>query len=414
VLKVAAFANFFDFNREITMAGPLDGVRILDLSSMVSGPLGAMILADQGADVIKVESPSGDATRAVATRRGGFSASFLNNNRNKLSIVLDVKKPKGKVALKRLISTADVVLQNFRPGVVDRLGIGYKDARALKPDIIYASISGFGEDGPYAHKPVFDPLVQSLSGLTTIQAGSDDVRPALVRTIVPDKLTSFAVAQAISAALFARERTGTGQHIQLSMLDTVVHFLWSSDMGGHTFIGDELETETAQSFIDLIYETSDGYISVAAFRRVDWEKLADACDHPEWKTDDRFLTSAGLEEFKNDRLIMTQEALLQRTSQQWIDRLNEYDVPHAPVMTRSEMIRHPQIQANKLIVEHDHPDAGPLRQTRTPARFDGTPAEYRMGGPQLGQHTSQVLTEAGFSDAEIAALLAGGAAIAGT
>jgi crotonobetainyl-CoA:carnitine CoA-transferase CaiB-like acyl-CoA transferase len=414
VLKVAAFADFFDFNREITMAGPLDGVRILDLSSMVSGPLGAMILADQGADVIKVESPSGDATRAVATRRGGFSASFLNNNRNKRSIVLDVKKPKGKVALKRLISTADVVLQNFRPGVVDRLGIGYKDARALKPDIIYASISGFGEDGPYAHKPVFDPLVQSLSGLTTIQAGSDDVRPALVRTIVPDKLTSFAVAQAISAALFARERTGTGQHIQLSMLDTVVHFLWSSDMGGHTFIGDELETETAQSFIDLIYETSDGYISVAAFRRVDWEKLADACDHPEWKTDDRFLTSAGLEEFKNDRLIMTQEALLQRTSQQWIDQLNEYDVPHAPVMTRSEMIRHPQIQANKLIVEHDHPDAGPLRQTRTPARFDGTPAEYRMGGPQLGQHTSQVLTEAGFSDAEIAALLAGGAAIAGT
>ena len=396
------------------MPGPLDGVRILDLSNMVSGPLGGMILADQGADVVKVESPSGDATRAVATRRGGFSASFLNNNRNKRSIVLDLKKPKGKDALKRLMSTADVVLQNFRPGVVDRLGIGYEDARALKPDIIYASISGFGEDGPYAHKPVFDPLVQSLSGLTTIQAGSDDVRPALVRTIVPDKLTSFTVAQAISAALFARERTGTGQHIQLSMLDTVVHFLWSSDMGGHTFIGDELETETAQSFIDLIYETSDGYISVAAFRRVDWEKLADACDHPEWKNDDRFLTSAGLEEFKNDRLIMTQEALLQRTSQQWIDRLNKYDVPHAPVMTRSEMIRHPQIQANKLIVEHDHPDAGPLRQTRPPARFDGTPAEYRMGGPRLGQHTSQVLTEAGFSDAEIAALLEDGAAIAGT
>ena len=394
------------------MPGPLDGVRILDLSNMVSGPLGGMILADQGADVIKVESPAGDSTRAVATRRGGFSASFLNNNRNKRSIVLDLKNSNGKDALKRLISTADVILQNFRPGVVDRLGIGYDDARALKPDIIYASISGFGEDGPYAHKPVFDPLVQSLSGLTTVQAGSDDVRPALVRTIVPDKLTSFTVAQAISAALFARERTGAGQHVQLSMLDTVVHFLWSSDMGGHTFIGDELETETAQSFIDLIYETSDGYISVAAFRRVDWEKLADACEHPEWKTDDRFLTSAGLEEYKNDRLAMTQEALLQRTSREWIDRLNEFDVPHAPVMTRSEMIRHPQIQANNLIVEHDHPEAGPLRQTRTPARFSGTPPEYRMGGPRLGQHTSEVLKEAGFSNAEITALLEDGAAIA--
>ena len=379
------------------MAGPLDGVRILDLSNMISGPLGAMILADQGADVIKVESPSGDATRALATRRAGFSASFLNNNRNKRSIVLDLKQPPGKAALKRLMATADVVLQNFRPGVVERLGIGYDDARAVKPDIIYASISGFGETGPYAHKPVFDPLVQSLSGLTTVQAGSDDVRPALVRTIVPDKLTSFTIAQAVSAALFARERTGKGQHIRLSMLDAVVHFLWSSDMGGHTFVGDELETETAQSFIDLIYETSDGYISVAAFRRVDWEKLADAVGHPEWKTDERFLTSAGLEDFKNDRLVMTQKALLGRTSAEWSDRLTEYDVPHAPVMTRGEMIRHPQIQANELVVEHQHPDAGTLRQTRSPARFGGTPAEYRSGGPRLGQHTVQVLSEAGFS-----------------
>ena len=309
------------------------------------------------------------------------------------------------------MATADVVLQNFRPGVVDRLGIGYDDARAVKPDIIYASISGFGETGPYAHKPVFDPLVQSLSGLTTVQAGSDDVRPALVRTIVPDKLTSFTIAQAVSAALFARERTGKGQHIRLSMLDAVVHFLWSSDMGGHTFVGDELETETAQSFIDLIYETSDGYISVAAFRRVDWEKLADAVGHPEWKTDERFLTSAGLEDFKNDRLVMTQKALLGRTSAEWIDRLNEYDVPHAPVMTRGEMIRHPQIQANELVVEHQHPDAGTLRQTRSPARFGGTPAEYRSGGPRLGQHTVQVLSEAGFSRTEIASLLETGAAI---
>ena len=165
-----------------------------------------------------------------------------------------------------------------------RLGIGFDDARAVKPDIIYASISGFGETGPPTPTSrYYDPLVQSLSGLTTVQAGSDDVRPALVRTIVPDKLTSFTIAQAVSAALFARERTGKGQHIRLSMLDAVVHFLWSSDMGGHTFVGDELETETAQSFIDLIYETSDGYISVAAFRRVDWEKLADAVGHPEWE-----------------------------------------------------------------------------------------------------------------------------------
>ena len=392
------------------MAGPLNGIRVLDLSSMISGPLGAMILADQGADVIKIESPAGDSSRHVATRRGGFSASFLNNNRNKRSVVLDLKKPGAKEALHELIRTADVLIQNFRPGVVNRLDIGYETAKALNPAIIYASISGFGQTGPYSHKPVFDPLIQSLSGLTTVQAGSNDKRPSLVRTIVPDKLTGFTVAQSISAALFARERTGEGQHIELSMLDTVVHFLWSSDMGGHTFIGDELDNETAQSFIDLIYETADGYISVAAFRRVDWEKLADACEHPEWKTDDRFLTTPGLEEYKNERLQLTQDALRKRTTQQWIDRLDTHDVPHAPVLTRGDMINHPQITANKLVVEHEHPHAGRLRQTRPPALFSGTPTEYRMGGPSLGEHTKEVLAQAGIEQSQIEQLINSGAA----
>ena len=393
------------------MPGPLHGVRVIDLTTMISGPLGAMILADQGADVIKVEPPRGDNTRAVATRRGGLSASFLNNNRNKRSVVLDLKKDGATEALLRLIEGADVVMQNFRPGVADRLGLGYEAAKARRADIVYASIAGFGFDGPYAHKPVFDPLIQSLSGLTTVQALSDQHRPSLIRTILPDKLTGFTVAQAITAALFSRERTGEGQHIRLSMLDTVIHFLWSSDMGGHTFVGDELEAETAQSFIDLIYETADGYISVAAFRRADWEKLADAVERPEWKEDPRFLTSAGLEEFKNDRLEMTQQALLGRTTAEWIERLDRFDVPAAPVLTRREMIRHPQIAANALIVETEHPQAGTLRQTRPPARFSGTPTQHRMGGPQLGQHTGEVLAEAGLAEGEIARLLDSAAAV---
>jgi len=393
------------------MNGPLDGIRIVDLSTMISGPLCAMLLADQGADVIKVEAPSGDASRHVATRRGGFSASFLNNNRNKRSLVLDLKKPGATDALLKLIATADVVIQNFRPGVADRLGIGYEAANAVRPEIVYGSISGFGETGPYAHKPVFDPLVQSLSGLTTVQAGSDDKRPSLVRTIVPDKLTAFAMAQAITAALFSRERTGKGQHVRLSMLDTVIHFLWSSDFGGHTFVGEELERETAQSFIDLIYETADGYISVAAFRRVDWEKLADACERPEWKTDPRFLDAAGLEDFKNERLDLTQAALKTRTTEEWIARLDAFDVPHAPVLTRKDVVRHAQVAANRIVVEHQHPHAGRLRQTRPPARFEGTPAAYRHGGPLLGEHTSEVLAEAGLGEEEIDRLIDDGVAI---
>ncbi|MFQ5566704.1 MAG: CaiB/BaiF CoA transferase family protein [Paracoccaceae bacterium] len=393
------------------MPGPLDGVRVIDLTTMVSGPLGAMILADQGADVIKVEAPGGgDHSRHVATRRGGFSASFLNNNRNKRSIALDLKQVQGLAALKRLIAGADVVMQNFRPGVVERLGVGYEDARAVRADIIYASVTGFGETGPYAGKPVFDPLIQSLSGLTTVQAGSDQRRPALVRTILPDKLTGFTVAQAISAALFARERNGQGQHIRLSMLDSVIAFLWSSDMGGHTFVGDDAVAETAQSFIDLIYETADGYISVAAFRRADWVKLAEACERPEWIDDPRFLTSEGLEIHKPERLELTQQALRGRTSAEWIARLDAHDVPCAPVLTRREMIRHPQVVENAIIVETEHPRAGPLRQARTPARFEGTPAEHRRGGPALGENTREVLAEAGYAATEIDTLIATGAA----
>jgi crotonobetainyl-CoA:carnitine CoA-transferase CaiB-like acyl-CoA transferase len=370
-----------------------------------------MILADQGADVVKVEVPgSGDHSRHVATRRGGFSASFLNNNRNKRSIALDLKIPEGRAALQRLIAGADVMMQNFRPGVVERLGIGYDDARAIRPGIIYASITGFGESGPYAGKPVFDPLIQSLSGLTTVQAGSDQRRPALVRTILPDKLTGVTIAQAISAALFSRERTGQGQHIRLSMLDTVIAFLWSSDMGGNTFVGDEVDAETAQSFIDLIYETEDGYISVAAFRRADWVKLAQACERPEWIDDPRFQTSEGLEVHKPERLELTQQALRGRTSADWIARLDAHDVPCAPVLTRREMTSHPQVVENGIIVETDHPQAGRLRQSRNPARFSGTPVEHRRGGPVLGENTHEILAEAGYSLIEIDALIAAGAA----
>ncbi|MEM0989335.1 MAG: CoA transferase [Pseudomonadota bacterium] len=393
------------------MAGPLAGIRVIDLTGMISGPLGSMILADQGADVIKVESPTGDNTRAAATQRNGWSASFLNNNRGKRSVVLDLKKPGAREALMQLIAGADVVMQNFRPGVADRLGIGYEAAAQVRPDIIYASIAGFGFQGPYAQKPVFDPLIQSLSGLTTVQAASDQERPRLIRTILPDKLTGFTVAQAITAALFARERGAGGQHIQLSMLDTVIHFLWSSDMGGHTFIGDEMETETAQSFIDLIYETLDGFISVAAFRLVDWHKLADACARPEWKADPRFQTSAGLEDHKPARLELTQEALRTRTTADWIARLEEFDVPCAPVLTRREMIRHPQIAANALIVETEHPGAGPIRQTRAPADFGGTPLPQPTPAPALGAHTAEVLAEAGIPADQIAELLDSGAAI---
>ena len=391
------------------MSGPLAGVRIVDLTSMVSGPTTTMLLADQGADVIKVENPrGGDHTRMVSTSRNGFTASFVNINHNKRSFTLNLKDPRGVEILKRLARDADVLVQNYRPGVVDRIGIGEAVIRAVAPSIVYVSISGFGEAGPYAQKPVYDPLVQAISGLTTVQAGSDEVRPRLVRTILPDKLTGYAAAQAITAALFARARTGEGQHIRLSMLDTVVAFLWGSDMGAHTFVGDELPRETAQSFIDLIYETSDGYISVAVQSDKEWAALCRAFDRPEWLDDPRFVTAALRQDNIDDRLALTQEVLRTASTAEWLERLEAEDVPCAPTLRRREVIRHPQIVTNEILVEREHPIAGTLRQARPAPRFSGTPTSSRHPAPGLGQHTREILLEAGLAETEIEALASEG------
>lgn len=394
------------------MAGPLAGVRVVDFTAMISGPLATMTLADQGADVIKVEAPNGgDHARHVATRRGGFSASFVNNNRNKRSLVLDLKQTAGLEAAKRLLQDADVLVQNFRPGVMERIGLGEEAVRTFNPGIVYVSITGFGFEGPYAQKPVFDPLIQAVSGLASVQAGSDTERPRLVRTILPDKLTAIQASQAITAALFARERTGEGQHVSLAMLDALVWFLWSSDMTGHTFIGDEVETENAQSFIDLIYETADGYISVAVIRDKEWAALARVTGNPQWIDDERFSTSARREVFKDDRLNLTQEALRAKTTAEWLTLLEEADIPCAPVLTRRDMINHPQVVANGIVVENRHAHAGRLRQTRQPARFSRTQPEHRFGAPKLGENTIQVLGELGYTDAEIAEMIANRAAL---
>jgi len=391
------------------MAGPLHGFRVIDLTSMVSGPLATMMLADQGAEVIKVERPpAGDYTRLASKRRGGFSASFLNNNRSKRSIALDLKDERGRAALLRLVENADVFVQNFRPGVIERMGLGEEVLRAVSPRLVYVSISGFGEAGPYVGKPVYDPLVQALSGLASVQGGGDRLRPRLVRTILPDKLTGLTAAQAIAAALLARERTGEGQHVRVSMLDAVVAFLWGSDMGSQTFVGDDAPQTDTASFIDLIYETRDRYISVAVQTDREWEALARAVERPQWLTDPRFRTPALRQDNIDDRLALTQDVLRERSAAEWLQRLEAAGVPCAPVLTRNEVIEHPQVHANALVVETDHPDAGRLRQSRPAARFSASPTEPIRPAPALGADGAAVLAEAGYTREDIAALEAAG------
>jgi crotonobetainyl-CoA:carnitine CoA-transferase CaiB-like acyl-CoA transferase len=387
------------------MAGPLSGYKIIDLTTVISGPFATMLLADQGADVIKVESVHApDHARGAGHGENQFTATFLNNNRNKRAITLDLKSNEGREILLKLAETADVFIQNFRPGVVERLGVDEDSVRKVAPDIIYTSISGFGESGPWSHKPVYDPIVQAISGLTTIQGGSDEERPRLVRTILPDKLTGMTTAQAISSALASRERNGAGQHVRVSMLDTVISFLWASDMGGQTFVGKEVSTQRAATFIDLIYETQTDYISVSAMSNKQWVALSDALGHPEWKEDDRFKNPALRDLNANERLQMTQDVLLTKPAEEWLQILDDAGVPCAPVLNRREMINHPQVVASDLIIETDHPVAGRIRQTRPAARFSETETEIKRGAPRHGEHTEEILAELGLTQTDLARL----------
>ena len=392
------------------MSGPLAGYRIIELTSMLTGPWATSLLGDQGADVIKIEVPGiGAHTRSVGARRGDLSVNFLNINRSQRSITLNLKDNDATDILKKLATTADVFIQNFRPGVVERLGLSEPEIRRISPHIIYLSMSGFGEKGPLSTKPVYDPIIQAISGLTTIQAGSDSARPRLVRTILPDKLTAVVASQAVTAALLSRERDGKGQHVRLSMLDAILSFLWASDMGEQTYVEDPIGGQEPASFIDLIYETRDGYMTISTMGNKEWAALARAVERPELLDDPRFKSASLRDRNVDARLELIQGILITRTTREWMALFEREEVPCAPALTRNEVIKHPQIIASEILIETDHPVAGRLRQTRTPARFEGTPTEIRQGAPRLGEHNLEILTELGFDAAEIDALRAKGA-----
>lgn len=389
------------------MPGALDGVRIVDLTTMISGPIATMILADQGADVIKVEPKMGDLVRVLGPAKGDRTATFLAANRNKRSLVLDLKSAEGLDALKKLVSTADVVVQNFRPGAAERMGIGEADLRKEQPNLIYVSISGFGETGPYAKKRVYDPVIQALSGLAAIQADRDTGRPRMIRTIIPDKLTAVTAAQAITAALFARERSGEGQHLKLSMLDAMIAFLWAEGLVALTFPGGEKHAARAQLSQDLIYKTQDGYITVGAVSDDEWKGLCAALDQPQWLDDERFNTPSGRVVNAPARLSLTQEVLQHKTSAEWLSVLDANQVPCAPILDRTTLLDHPQILANGIIEDHEEEDLGSFRLPRPAARFSVTQADIKRQAPHLGEHTEQLLAELGYDLETVADFIAG-------
>jgi len=391
------------------MTGPLAGVRVLDLTSVVSGPLATMFLADQGAEVIKIEPLGGDITRhsrqSISTS-GEFSALFVSSNRGKRSFALDLKRPEAGPIMRKLITSADVLVQNFRPGTMERLGLGEAALRAFHPRLVYVSISGVGENGPYAGKRVYDPIIQGLSGFADLQADPGTRRPRMIRTIVADKTTAIFAAQAVSAALFARERTGEGQHIRLAMLDTMIAYLWPEAMTQYTVVGREANTPDPTARPELIFATTDGYITVGTISDSEWKGFCVASERPDLEEDPRFSTPGGRAVNATERILLMAEIIKQRPSAEWLQRLDMNDVPSAPVLRRGEVMANPQVVARELIAEFDHPDIGRVRQPKPAARFDRTPAAIQGPAPCIGEHSAVVLAELGFDAAEIERLAA--------
>lgn len=395
------------------MPGPLAGIRIVDLTRVLAGPVCTMLLADQGAEVIKVEPPEGDSMRGpIAT--GGFSAMFVSANRGKRTLALDLKQAAGHAVLLRLVTTADVLVENFRPGTMQRLNLDEPSLRKANPRLIYVSISGVGDSGPYVKKRVYDPIIQALSGIADVQADGATGRPRMVRTVLADKTTGLYAAQAICAALFARERSGEGQHIRLAMLDAMVGFIWPESMTQQTVIGKEQTALDPNARPDLIYQTLDGYITVGTNSDSEWRGLCRVIDKPEWIDDPRFRNGAARALNATERITLLGEILKTAKSDQWLRLLDAAQVPCAPVLRRHEVAMNEQVRHNELIEEFEQPSVGRVRQPRPAALFDRTPAAIAGPARRLGEDTDAILAELGYSLTEIAQLKTNGTVVGAT
>jgi crotonobetainyl-CoA:carnitine CoA-transferase CaiB-like acyl-CoA transferase len=386
------------------MTGPLSGVRVLDLTGVVSGPFATMFLADQGADVLKIEPTSGDITRrsrAAIDQAGEFSALFISSNRGKRSLAVDIKTPAGREVLAKLVAQSDVLVQNFRPGTMERLGLGADQLRRKYPRLIYVSISGVGASGPYVRKRVYDPIIQGLSGFADIQSQPITNRPQMIRTIVCDKTTAVFTAQAVSSALYAREKRGQGDHIQVAMLDAMLAYLWPEGMMQYTVVGKEQTTADPNDRPDLVFETLDGYITCGTISDSEWQGFCKATGDPALANDERFATPGARFVNATARINTMQNYIAKHTTAEWLERLDVADVPCAPILRRGEIIQNEQVVARDLIAEFDQPTVGRVRQPKPAAIFEVNKSSISGPAPRVGQHSREVLRNLGYDDGAI-------------
>lgn len=396
--------------------GPLDGMKVIELAHVMAGPVCGLMLADMGADVIKVEKSTGDDTRSsVPPEIGGESAAFMMMNRNKRGVVLDLKSPEGNAVLRRMLRDADVLIENYRMGVMEKLGLGYETLRKENPGLIYCEISGFGRTGPYATRGGFDLIAQGMSGLMSITGEGAGRPPVKVGAPVTDITAGILGAMGVAAAYARKLQTGLGQKVDTSLLEAgVVHTYWQSAIAFATGVPPgPMGSAHPLNAPYQAFRTADGWINVGAANQKNWDRLCQLLGAESLAADPRFSANSG----RMGNLEALTAALTgyfsTRSTAHWLKALEEVGVPAGPVLSVSEMHADPQVRAREMVVEVDHPSAGEMKTIGLPVKFSETPGGVRRPAPRLGEHAREVLREYGYDDEEIEKLLKSGAVAGG-
>ncbi len=391
--------------------GPLSGVVVVDLTQIMAGPVCTMLLADMGADVIKVEKPNGgdDNRRMGPPFIHGWSAGFLSLNRNKRSLALDLRNESGLAVFHRLVEKADVVVENFRPGVMDRLGIGYADLSQRKPSLIYCTVSGFGSTGPYRHRGGFDLVAQGMSGLMSI-TGHPDRPPAKVGVPITDISSGLLAANGVLCAYIHAQRTGQGQMVDTSLIEAGISYtIWESS--GYFAEGDIPGPLGSAHRVSAPYQalqTKDGHINIGAATQPTWEQFCRALDRDDLIEDPRFKVPGDRKKREVELAELLEETLSQRTTAEWMELLEAAGVVAGPIYNIEQVYQDPQVRARDMLVDLEDPDLGTLHNIGIPVKLSQTPGRIRRRAPALGEHSAEILIESGFSEEEVASLVQAG------